>query len=73
MTDEEYGKAIYSILSSGRGYKAIDDLIQSLEILNDNTITVMKEMQSERKAIRKICEGSTSNKEKVNTVLTIMK
>lgn len=73
MTDEEYSKAIYSILSSGRGYKAIADLIQSLEILNDNTITVMKEMQSERKAIRKICEGSTSNKEKVKTVLTIMK
>lgn len=68
MNDEEYSKAIYGILSSGRGYKAIADLIGSLEILNDNTMTVMKEMKSERNAIKKICEGTTSYKEKVRTV-----
>lgn len=72
MTDEEYSKAIYGILSSGRGYKAIADLIGSLEILNDNTITVMKEMRSERKAIKKICEGDSACKEKVKTVLKMM-
>jgi hypothetical protein len=72
MTDEEYSKAIYGILSSGRGYKAIADLIGSLEILNDNTITVMKEMKFERKVIKKICEGPDSNKEKMRTILQMM-
>ena len=72
MTDEEYNKAIYDILSSGRVYRAIIDLIKNLELLNDNIITVMKEMKSERKAIKKICEGNVSNKEKVRTVLTMM-
>ena len=73
MTDEEYSKAIYSIVSSGRGYKAIADLIGSLAILNDNTITVMKEMKSEQKAIKKICGGDASNKEKVQAVIAMMK
>ena len=72
MNDEEYSKAIYGILSSGRGYKAIADLIGSLEILNDNTMTVMKEMKSERNAIKKICESTTSYKEKVRTVMAMM-
>ena len=72
MTDEEYNRAIYSIVSSGRGYKAIADLIGSLAILNDNTISVMKEMRSELKAIKKICEGDSTCKEKVKTVLTMM-
>ena len=72
MTDEEYSKAIYSIVSSGRGYKAIADLIGSLAILNDNTITAMKEMKSEQRAIKKICESDSTNKEKVQTILTMM-
>lgn len=72
MNDEEYSKAIYGILSSGRGYKAIADLIGSLEILNDNTMTVMKGMKSERNAIKKICECTTSYKEKVRTVMAMM-
>lgn len=73
MTDEEYSKTIYGILSSGRGYRAITDLIGSLEILNNNTIAVMKEMKSERKAIKKLCEGDSGYKEKVKTVLAMMK
>lgn len=73
MTDEEYSKAIYGILISGRGYKAIADLISYLDNMNQNTVAVMKEMNSERKAIKKICEGDSSNKEKVQTVLTMMR
>jgi len=72
MTDEEYSKAIYDILASGRGYKAVTDIIGSLEILNENMLCVMKEMKSERKAIKKICDGTTSNKDKVKTVLTLV-
>lgn len=72
MTDEEYSRAIYGILASGRGYKAVTDLIGSLEILNENMLCVMKELKSERKTIKKICDGTTSNKDKVKTVLTLV-
>ena len=72
MTDEEYSKAIYDILASGRGYKAVADMIGSLEILNENMLSVMKEMKSERKAIKKICDGPTSYKDKVKTILTVV-
>ncbi|MBR3154325.1 MAG: hypothetical protein IKF10_04920, partial [Lachnospiraceae bacterium] len=59
-------------LSSGRGYKAISDLITYLENMNSNTLSAMREMQAEKQAIRKICEGGASNKEKIQTVLTMM-
>ena len=73
MTSEEYSNAIHGILISGRGYKAIADLISYLDNMNQNTLAVVKEMNSERKAIKKICEGDSSNKEKVQTVLTMMR
>lgn len=72
MTDEEYSKAIYDILASGRGYKAVADIIGSLEILNENMLCVMKEKKSEQETIKKICNGPTSYKDKVNTILTLM-
>lgn len=71
MTSEEYSNAIHGILTSGRGYKAIADLISYLDTINKNTVAVVNEMNSERKAIKKICEGDSSNKEKVKTVLTM--
>ena len=73
MTSEEYSNAIHDILISGRGYKAIADLISYLDNMNKNALAVMKEMNSERKAIKKICESDSSNKEKVQTVLAMMR
>ena len=72
MTSKEYNNAIYGILSSGRGYKAISDLITYLENMNSNTLSAMREMQAEKQAIRKICERAASNKEKIQTILTMM-
>ena len=63
---------IFEIVKSGRGYKAITDIAGLLSNQMANYETVIRELKSEQKAIKKICEGKTSYKEKVKTVLTMM-
>ena len=72
MTDEQYRKYINEILQAGKGYMAIADLTKCLQILSDNQTSVMREMKAERKAIKKICDSSDSNKAKIKTVLAMM-
>lgn len=71
MTDAEYQEAISKILESGRGYTAIVNLAVCLEIGYENATAHMREMNAERTAIRKICKGKTSDKNKVSAVLSM--
>ena len=73
MTSKEYSEAIYAIVSSGRGYKAIADINGYLENMSHNTNLVIKELRAERKAVRKICESTVSNREKVAMFLLLTK
>lgn len=72
MTDEQYRKVINELLASGKGYAAIADLSKLLEIFSDNQMSVMREMKAEKRAMKKICVGSDSNKAKIKTILTLM-
>ena len=73
MSKDEYLTALQEIVIAGLGFDAIRDLAEMLANYDANMMSVMKEMKAERKAIRKICEGKTSNKEKVQTVIAIVK
>ena len=73
MTKDEYRTALQEIVLAGLGFDAIRDLAEMLANYDANMLSVMKEMRAEQKAIRKICEGDSSNKEKVQTVLTMMR
>lgn len=71
MTEEEYQNAIFAIMKSGYGYKAIIDITGHLNNMHENAVICMKEMLAERKAVKKICEGKSSNKNKIDTVLSM--
>lgn len=73
MSKDEYCTALQEIVIAGLGFDAIRDLAEMLANYDANMMSAMKEMEAERKAIRKICEGKTSNKEKVQTVIAIVK
>ena len=73
MSKDEYRAALLDIVISGFGFDAIRDLAEMLANYDANMLSVMKEMKAEKKAIMKICEGNTSSKEKVRTILTMMK
>ena len=72
MSKEEYHIALQEIVFDGLGFDAIRDLAEMLANYDANMLSAMKEMMAEQKAIRKICEGTGSNKEKVQTVMTIV-
>ena len=73
MSKDEYHAALQDIVISGLGFDAIRDLVEMLANHDANMLSVMKEMKAEKKAIMKICEGNTSSKEKVQTILTMMR
>ena len=73
MSKDEYRAALLDIVISGFGFDAIRDLAEMLANYDANMLSVMKELKAEHKAIRKICEGNTSSKEKVQTILTMMR
>ena len=73
MSKEEYRAALQDIILDGLGFDAIRDLAEMLANYDANMLSAMKEMKAEKKAIRKICEGTGSNKEKVQTVMTLVK
>ena len=72
MSKDEYRTALQEIVLDGLGFDAIRDLAEMLANYDANMLSAMKEMRAEQKVIRKICEGSTSNKEKVQTVLQMI-
>ena len=72
MPKHEYEEYISRIIMSGMGYKAISDICEALKTSHENSMAVMREIKAEQKAIKKICEGNASAKEKVQTVLTMM-
>ena len=73
MSKDEYCTALQEIVIAGLGFDAIRDLAEMLANYDANMMSAMKEMKAERKAIRKICEGTGSNKEKVQNVMTLVK
>ena len=73
MSKDEYRTALQEIILAGLGFDAIRDLAEMLANYDANMLSVMKEMKAEKKAIMKICEGNTSSKEKVQTILTMMR
>ena len=73
MSKDEYRAALLDIVISGLGFDAIRDLAEMLANYDANMLSVMKEMKAEKKAIMKICEGDASHKEKVRTILTMMR
>ena len=72
MPRHEYEEYIRRILAGGMGYQAIVDITESLKTQYDSNRSVMCEMRAEQKAIKKICDGNTSYKDKVQTVLTMI-
>lgn len=68
MTSEEYNNAIYNIVISGRGYKAITDISSYLENLKKNVDSAIREIRAEQKAMRKIINSEQSNKSKIQTI-----
>lgn len=72
MTKQEYRITLQEIILGGQGFDAIRDLSEMLANYDANIRASLREMQAEQQAIRKICEGTASNKEKVQTVLTMM-
>ena len=73
MSKDEYRTALQEIILAGLGFDAIRDLAEMLANYDANMLSVMKEMKAEKKAIMKICEGNASSKEKVQTILTMMR
>ena len=73
MSKDEYRIALQEIVVAGLGFDAIRDLAEMLANYDANMLSAMKEMKAERKAIKKICEENTSSKEKVQTVIAIVK
>lgn len=73
MSKSEYRTALQEIVLDGLGFDAIRDLAEMLANYDANMLSAMKELRAEHKAIRKICEGDSSNKEKVRTVMTIVR
>ena len=71
MSGEEYSNAIYGIIASGRGYKAIRDITGYLETQKYNTDMAIKEYKAERNAIRRIGESSASNREKITAFMSL--
>lgn len=72
MTEEEYRDALQLIVLDGLGFDAIRDLCEMLANYDSNILACLREMKAEQKAIRKICEGNASNKEKVQTVMSML-
>lgn len=72
MTDQEYNEAVYQIVITGRGFKAITDIAQFLETMKNNTDAAIREYRAERKMIRKIFNSNESNKAKVKLVEGVM-
>lgn len=73
MTKDEYRTALREIVSDGLGFDAIRDLSEILATYDANMLAVVKEMKAERKAIKKICEGDASSKDKMQAVVAMMK
>ena len=73
MSKDEYRAALQDIVISGLGFDAIRDLAEMLANYDANMLSVTKEMKAEKKAIRKICEGGTSYKEKVRAIMTVVR
>jgi len=73
MSKNDYRTALQEIILAGLGFDAIRDLAEMLANYDANMLLVMKELKAEKRAIMKICEGNTSSKEKVQTILTMMK
>ena len=72
MSKDEYRTKLHEIVFDGLGFDAIRDLAEMLANYDANMLSAMKELRAEEKAIRKICEGNTSSKEKVQTILTMI-
>ena len=72
MSKDEYRTALQEIVIAGLGFDAIRDLAEMLANYDANMMSAMKEMKSEQRAIKKICESDSPNKEKVQTILTMM-
>ena len=72
MSKDEYRTALREIVLDGLGFDAIRDLSEMLATYDANMLAAMKEMKAEQKAIKKICEGDASNKEKVRAVMTMV-
>lgn len=72
MSKDEYRIALQNIVLDGLGFDAIRDLAEMLANYDANMLALMREMKADKKAIRKICEGTGSNKEKVQTVMTLV-
>lgn len=72
MTKEEYRDALQHIVLDGLGFDAIRDLCEMLANYDSNILSCLREMKAERVAIKKICEGNASNKEKVQAAMSML-
>ena len=72
MTDFEYGQILAHIVSEGRAFDAIRDLFDTIKRRDELKDAVVSEMKAERKTIKKICAGNTSNKNKVETIASLV-
>ena len=72
MSKDEYRITLYEIVIDGLGFDAIRDLAEMLANYDADMLATMKEMKAEQKAIKKICEGDASSKEKVQAVMKVL-
>lgn len=68
MTESEYKMAIARIVSSGYGYRALEDLIRNMKTRDELAVKFMADADSTITAIRKICNSSQNPQQKVKAV-----
>lgn len=68
MTDEEYNKAIVDILSSGRGYEALSDILRGVTWRNDMFHKLYDEQRACLRAIHKICNSMQTASQKIKGI-----
>ena len=68
MTDAEYNKAIMDILSSGRGYEALSDILRGVTWRNEILCKQHDEQRACMRAIHKICNSMQTASQKIKGI-----
>lgn len=72
MSDEEYRECIEKLIEGGRLWDAMYELQGYARNYINNMEIAIREEKAERNTVLKICDSKESNKQKVETIKTLM-
>lgn len=72
MNDEEYRECIEKLIKSGRAWDAMYELQDYAMNYINNMEMAIRKGRAERNTVIKICDSKESNKQKVETIRTLM-